>query len=44
VLKRVLTDKYADLMATGWRVTEADLQRDVARLLADNFKTFVGRK
>jgi hypothetical protein len=44
VLKRVLTDKYADLMATGWRVTEADLQRDVARLFADNFKTFVGRK
>lgn len=44
ILKRVLTDKYSDLMATGWQVTEKDLQRDVERLLAGNFKTFVGLK
>jgi hypothetical protein len=44
VLKGVLADKYADLMATGWKVTEADLKRDVERLLSGNFRTFVGLK
>ena len=44
VLHSVLLDKYSDLMTTGWRVKEADLQRDVARLLSANFKQFVGLK
>jgi hypothetical protein len=44
VLHSVLLDKYSDLMTTGWRVKEADLQRDVERLLSANFKQFVGLK
>lgn len=42
IFRAVLTDKYADLMATGWRLTEADVRRDVERLLAGNFRQFVG--
>lgn len=37
VLGKVLEDKYADLMAAGWKVTEADVRRDVTRLLAGNW-------
>jgi hypothetical protein len=29
-------------MATGWAVTEADVRRDVARLLEGGFSAFVG--
>lgn len=42
IFRAVLADKYADLMATGWRLTEADVRRDVERLLAGNFREFVG--
>jgi hypothetical protein len=42
VLKQVLADKYLDVMATGWAVTEADVRRDVARLLEGGFRAFVG--
>lgn len=42
ILKQVLTDKYLDVMATGWHVTDADIRRDVARLLDGGFREFVG--
>jgi hypothetical protein len=42
ILRRVLVDKYRDLMATGWRLTRGDIERDVRALLADNFRQFVG--
>jgi hypothetical protein len=42
ILKQVLAEKYADVMATGWAVTEADVRRDVARLLEGGFKAFAG--
>jgi len=43
ILTEVLTDKYADLAATGRRVTEADIQRDARMFLADNFTNFLAR-
>lgn len=41
VIADVLADKYADLLATGWTVTESEIQRDVARLFGDNFWDFL---
>ncbi len=42
VIADVLTRKYADLIDSGWKLTKADVQRDVADLLAGNFKAFAG--
>lgn len=42
VIAKVLTDKYADLMTAGYRVTEDHIRRDAALLLRDNFRRFVG--
>lgn len=44
VLAKVLVDKYSDLLATGWQLDEADLKRDVAGLMGENFWQFVGKK
>jgi hypothetical protein len=43
ILTDVLTDKYADLAATGFKVTSADIQRDARMFLADNFTNFLTR-
>jgi hypothetical protein len=43
ILAKVLTDKYGELAATGYRVTEAEIKRDVQMFLADNFTNFVKR-
>lgn len=43
ILAKVLTDKYSDLMDTGWRVSKDDIQRDVRNFLADNFRSFLTR-
>ena len=43
ILAKVLSDKYADLAATGYRVTEAEIKRDVRMFLADNFTNFLKR-
>jgi hypothetical protein len=42
VLTRVLVEKYADLAAAGWVVTEAELRRDVTALLGGEFRRFCG--
>lgn len=42
VLHKVLMDKYQDLMATGWALTEEAVEADVTRLLSGNFREFVG--
>lgn len=44
VIAKVLVDKYSDLLATGWKLDEAELNRDVAGLMGDNFWQFVGKK
>lgn len=41
ILATVLADKYADLLATGWQVSEAEIRRDVKLLLHDNFLRFL---
>lgn len=41
IIARVLADKYADLLATGWRVKESEIERDAARLLGGNFWAFL---
>jgi len=43
VIGRVLADKYRDLARAGWRVTRAQMERDVRLLLRDNFLEFQGR-
>ena len=43
VLEKVLTDKYADLAATGWTVTTQDVKQEVERLLKGNFIDFLKR-
>jgi hypothetical protein len=43
ILAKVLTDKYADLAATGFHVTETEIKRDVRMFLADNFTNFLKR-
>jgi hypothetical protein len=43
IIAKVLADKYADLLATGRRIAEADIQHDARLLLADNFTNFLQR-
>ena len=41
ILANVLADKYADLLGTGWTIAEAEIKRDVGRLLGENFWAFL---
>ena len=41
IIANVLADKYADTLAAGWTLKEGEIQRDVARLLGENFWDFV---
>ena len=41
VIGKVLTDKYQDLAATGWPISKSDIERDVKKLLAENFTNFL---
>jgi hypothetical protein len=43
VMARVLADRYTDMAATGWPVTEETMRDDAARLLGRNFWEFIGR-
>ncbi|HPC17640.1 MAG TPA: glucuronate isomerase [Candidatus Hydrogenedentes bacterium] len=43
IIAKVLADKYADLIATGWSIEENEIARDAARLLDGNFWNFLGR-
>lgn len=43
IVGRVLSEKYADLMATGWTLSEEEVRRDVAMLLGGNFWTFLNK-
>ena len=42
ILAVVLTEKYADVMETGWNVTREEIQRDVNSLLGGSFEEFFG--
>ena len=37
IIARVLADKYADLLGTGWVLKQSEIERDVAGLLGGNF-------
>jgi hypothetical protein len=41
VLGSVLTEKYADLIAAGWPLTRAEVERDARQFLAENFTNFL---
>jgi hypothetical protein len=43
VIGRVLADKYRDLIEAGWRLTRAEIDRDVRLMLRDNFGEFLAR-
>lgn len=43
IIAKVLSDKYADLLAAGWTLTEEEVRRDAAQLLSENFWGFLGR-
>ncbi|MGN6625138.1 MAG: glucuronate isomerase, partial [Tepidisphaeraceae bacterium] len=43
VLGRVLASKYADLIDTGRRLTEAEVARDVKMMLEGTFTDFLAR-
>lgn len=41
ILARVLSDKFADLAATGWEPTRAEIERDTRSLLGGAFEQFL---
>ncbi len=41
VMADVLCEQYSRVVATGWRVTEGEIERDARALLQDNFWGFV---
>ncbi|HWR39527.1 MAG TPA: glucuronate isomerase [Patescibacteria group bacterium] len=41
IIARVLADKYRDLLDTGWTLTEAEIERDVADLMGGTFWKFI---
>ena len=41
IIARVLTEKYSDLMQTGWTLNETDVRRDVKKLFEDNFTEWI---
>jgi hypothetical protein len=43
IIAKVLTDKYAHVMAAGYRITDAMIARDARLLLRDNFRNFCTR-
>jgi hypothetical protein len=43
IIGKVLVDKYADTIATGWKLTEDDVKLDVERMLKGNFLEFLKR-
>lgn len=44
VITDVLVEKYSDLEATGWHLSESEIRNDVSRLFSGNFESFAGRK
>lgn len=42
IIGEVLADKFADLVETGWVVTQKEISRDVARIFGGAFTEFLG--
>jgi len=43
IIAKVLTDKYGDIMDTGWKPAETEIERDVADLFGETFWRFLGK-
>jgi hypothetical protein len=43
IIAGVLGEKYAELAATGWEPTRAEIERDVRDLLGGGLEKFIGR-
>ena len=43
IIGKVVTDKFVDLAASGWPVTQAEIQRTVKGYLSGNFEGFLAR-
>ena len=43
IIAAALTDKYTDLLATGWQIGEGEITRDVQKLFGGNLQTFLDR-
>jgi hypothetical protein len=41
VIGTVLTEKYEDLIAAGWPLTRAEVERDAKQFLSGNFTNFL---
>ncbi|MDF2658386.1 MAG: hypothetical protein K0Q94_1177 [Paenibacillus sp.] len=44
IIANVLTDKYADLLETGWKVKKKEIRRDVSDLFGGAFWRFLGKE
>jgi hypothetical protein len=44
VIGDVLAEKYTDLAATGWVISEHEIRRDVSDLFGGNFWSFLGKE
>jgi hypothetical protein len=44
IIGGVLSENYADLVASGWALEEGEVQRDVDRLFGGNFWSFLEKK
>jgi len=44
VIAEVLTEKYADLVDSGWALKKTDIERDVTALFGVSFPRFAGQK
>lgn len=44
IIAQVLCDKYRDLLATGWRLEEDEIARDVEALFGGNFRRFLEQR
>ena len=42
IIAKVMKDKFADLEASGWKVTEAEVKATVGGYLGRNFEEFIG--
>ena len=43
IITKVLAEKYSDLAATGWEVSDAELKRDVEDLFGGAFEKFIAK-
>jgi hypothetical protein len=41
IIAKVLSDKYEDVLRTGWNLTREEIERDVDRLFSSNFTDFL---